>query len=250
MYTEASEPLYTKPVQRIPHQAQARSAKSQYLSKLADMKARRCPTTSSSPYSRFNNNPLTSTSNHHPSSSTPSSFSSASLPFLAESPFLKMSRGDQPHIEAESYEYNSDHEESPSDPLNPSAQSTSSGGSNGYDGQSRLGGQNGQNGQRAFVSRSHYHLPPGERLRGVANRIIFSRYYILFYFVMMCLSLGTVVISLVATRKYTNLPLSRLESVEEGSTGERERVHDGTGRVVIRQRNRTAGWLFVHSPVL
>ncbi|KAK4686838.1 hypothetical protein P7C73_g3280, partial [Tremellales sp. Uapishka_1] len=50
-------------------------------------------------------------------------------------------------------------------------------------------------------SRSPYHLPASEQLRGVANRIIFSRYYILFYFVMMSLSLTTVVISLIATHK-------------------------------------------------
>ena len=54
----------------------------------------------------------------------------------------------------------------------------------------------------ARSSRSHYHLPPGEQLRGVANRIIFSRYYVLFYFVMMCLSLATVGLSLVATREW------------------------------------------------
>lgn len=46
---------------------------------------------------------------------------------------------------------------------------------------------------------SPYHLPPGEQLRGLANRIIFSRYYILFYFIMMSLSLTTVILSLVAT---------------------------------------------------
>jgi len=51
-------------------------------------------------------------------------------------------------------------------------------------------------------SRSPYHLPASEQLRGVANRIIFSRYYILFYFVMMCLSLTTVVLSLIATRMF------------------------------------------------
>ncbi len=50
-------------------------------------------------------------------------------------------------------------------------------------------------------SRSPYHLPASEQLRGVANRIIFSRYYILFYFVMMALSLTTVVLSLMATRR-------------------------------------------------
>ena len=51
------------------------------------------------------------------------------------------------------------------------------------------------------TSRSPYHLPASEQLRGVANRIIFSRYYILFYFVMMSLSLTTVVLSLIATRE-------------------------------------------------
>ena len=49
-------------------------------------------------------------------------------------------------------------------------------------------------------SRSPYHLPRSEQLRGVANRIIFSRYYILYYAVMMGLSLTTVVLSLIATR--------------------------------------------------
>ncbi|KAK1921429.1 hypothetical protein DB88DRAFT_513455 [Papiliotrema laurentii] len=64
------------------------------------------------------------------------------------------------------------------------------------------GGSTGNGGPpRHFTSRSHYHVSHGERLRGVANRIIFSRYYVLFYFVMMCLSLGTVVLSLVATHK-------------------------------------------------
>lgn len=53
----------------------------------------------------------------------------------------------------------------------------------------------------AGPSRSPYHLPASEQLRGVANRIIFSRYYILFYFVMMSLSLTTVVLSLIATSK-------------------------------------------------
>ena len=48
-------------------------------------------------------------------------------------------------------------------------------------------------------SLSPYRLPASEQLRGVANRIIFSRYYILFYFVMMTLSLTTVILSLIAT---------------------------------------------------
>lgn len=50
-------------------------------------------------------------------------------------------------------------------------------------------------------TRSPYRLPASEQLRGVANRIIFSRYYILFYFVMMTLSMATVVLSLIATSK-------------------------------------------------
>jgi hypothetical protein len=54
---------------------------------------------------------------------------------------------------------------------------------------------------QTFAARSHYHLSTPEQLKGVANRIIFSRYYVIFYFVMMCLSLGTVVLSLVATRE-------------------------------------------------
>lgn len=53
---------------------------------------------------------------------------------------------------------------------------------------------------------SQYHLPPSEQLRGVANRIIFSRYYILFYFIMMSLSLTTVVLSLVATSTFNVEP--------------------------------------------
>jgi hypothetical protein len=53
--------------------------------------------------------------------------------------------------------------------------------------------------QQAF--KSQYTIQTSERLKGVANRIIFSRYYILFYFIMMSLSLTTVVMSLMATRK-------------------------------------------------
>ncbi|WVQ85152.1 hypothetical protein IAT38_007317 [Cryptococcus sp. DSM 104549] len=53
----------------------------------------------------------------------------------------------------------------------------------------------------AMPSRSQYHLPASEQLRGVANRIIFSRYYILFYGAMMGLSLATLVLSLIATHK-------------------------------------------------
>lgn len=54
---------------------------------------------------------------------------------------------------------------------------------------------------QTFTARSHYQLSTPEQLKGVANRIIFSRYYVVFYFVMMCLSLGTVVLSLIATRE-------------------------------------------------
>ena len=53
--------------------------------------------------------------------------------------------------------------------------------------------------QQAF--KSQYTIQTSERLKGVANRIIFSRYYILFYFIMMSLSLTTVVMSLMATRE-------------------------------------------------
>lgn len=56
--------------------------------------------------------------------------------------------------------------------------------------------------------RSQYQLPASEQLRGVANRIIFSRYYLLFYLVMMALSLATVVLSLIATSAFLHtLPL-------------------------------------------
>ena len=50
-------------------------------------------------------------------------------------------------------------------------------------------------------TRSQYQIRSAEKFKGVANRIIFSRYYILFYFVMMSLSLTTVVLSLRATRE-------------------------------------------------
>lgn len=50
-------------------------------------------------------------------------------------------------------------------------------------------------------ARSQYQVPRSEQLRGVANRIIFSRYYILFYAIMFGLSTGTVVLSLIATRE-------------------------------------------------
>ncbi|ODN75541.1 hypothetical protein L202_06667 [Cryptococcus amylolentus CBS 6039] len=56
-------------------------------------------------------------------------------------------------------------------------------------------------GPTAVPSRSPYHLPRSEQLRGVANRILFSRYYILFYGAMMGLSLATLVLSLIATHK-------------------------------------------------
>jgi hypothetical protein len=45
-------------------------------------------------------------------------------------------------------------------------------------------------------SRSPYRMSTSERMRGVANRIMFSRYYIIFYLVMTGLSLGTVILSL------------------------------------------------------
>ena len=38
-----------------------------------------------------------------------------------------------------------------------------------------------QHGTTTTSSRSPYHLPASEQLRGVANRIIFSRYYIFYY---------------------------------------------------------------------
>lgn len=59
-----------------------------------------------------------------------------------------------------------------------------------------------QDTSRPVPSRSPYHLPASEQLQGVANRIIFSRYYILFYGAMMALSLATLVLSLVATRTF------------------------------------------------
>jgi hypothetical protein len=49
---------------------------------------------------------------------------------------------------------------------------------------------------RQTTFKSPYHLPTSERLRGVANRIMFSRYYIIFYLAMTGLSLGTVILSL------------------------------------------------------
>ncbi|ORY30823.1 hypothetical protein BCR39DRAFT_494399 [Naematelia encephala] len=55
---------------------------------------------------------------------------------------------------------------------------------------------------------SMYHLPPSEQLRGVANRIIFSRYYILFYLVMFGLGVGTVVLSLIATHNKSCPPVA------------------------------------------
>jgi hypothetical protein len=72
-------------------------------------------------------------------------------------------------------------------------------------------GSSGSGGQSFQPTRSPYHLPTSEKLRGVANRIIFSRYYVLFYFVMMSLSMVTVVMSLMATSEfsfwYTSPPL-------------------------------------------
>lgn len=53
-----------------------------------------------------------------------------------------------------------------------------------------------------MATASQYRLQRGERLKGVANRIIFSRYYVLFYGVMMVLSLATVVLSLMARSEY------------------------------------------------
>lgn len=50
--------------------------------------------------------------------------------------------------------------------------------------------------ERQTTFKSPYHLPTSERLRGVANRIMFSRYYIIFYLAMTGLSLGTVILSL------------------------------------------------------
>ncbi|WVW81471.1 hypothetical protein I302_103465 [Kwoniella bestiolae CBS 10118] len=58
---------------------------------------------------------------------------------------------------------------------------------------------NNQSNSMPSSTRSQYHLPASEQLRGVANRIIFSRYYILFYGAMMGLSFATLVISLIAT---------------------------------------------------
>lgn len=57
----------------------------------------------------------------------------------------------------------------------------------------------------SMATASQYRLQRGERLRGVANRIIFSRYYVLFYGVMMVLSLATVVLSLMARGKSYSL---------------------------------------------
>jgi hypothetical protein len=46
------------------------------------------------------------------------------------------------------------------------------------------------------TTRSPYRLTTSERARGLANRILFSRYYIIFYLVMTGLSLATVILSL------------------------------------------------------
>ena len=88
--------------------------------------------------------------------------------------------------QAEEYEYASDEETRAGQ--RPGQRSASS---NPY---ARTGGS-------ATPTSTQYALPTGEKLRGLANRIIFSRYYVLFYFLMMCLSTGTVIISLVATRE-------------------------------------------------
>ena len=53
-----------------------------------------------------------------------------------------------------------------------------------------------------IATTSQYRIRPSEKFRGVANRIIFSRYYIGFYFIMMSLSLTTVILSLKATRVF------------------------------------------------
>lgn len=60
------------------------------------------------------------------------------------------------------------------------------------------GGSGASMGMNSMATASQYRLQRGERLKGVANRIIFSRYYVLFYGVMMVLSLATVVLSLMA----------------------------------------------------
>ena len=66
--------------------------------------------------------------------------------------------------------------------------------------------------QQAF--KSQYTIQTSERLKGVANRIIFSRYYILFYFIMMSLSLTTVVMSLMATRESPCLVTELIEQTK------------------------------------
>lgn len=68
--------------------------------------------------------------------------------------------------------------------------------------------------QQAF--KSQYTIQTSERLKGVANRIIFSRYYILFYFIMMSLSLTTVVMSLMATRKSLVYMICIADGVDKG----------------------------------
>ncbi|ORX34909.1 hypothetical protein BD324DRAFT_633144 [Kockovaella imperatae] len=68
-------------------------------------------------------------------------------------------------------------------------------------------GQNGGSG--GFQpTRSQYQIQPAEKFKGVANRIIYSRYYIGFYFIMMSLSLTTVVLSLRATHQRECPPVS------------------------------------------
>jgi hypothetical protein len=54
-------------------------------------------------------------------------------------------------------------------------------------------------------SRSPYRMTTSERMRGVANRIMFSRYYIIFYLVMTGLSLGTVILSLLEGQYFSTV---------------------------------------------
>jgi hypothetical protein len=80
------------------------------------------------------------------------------------------------NLTADDFEYRSDEDETPTDTIRPTRPAPQ-------------------------TFKSQYTIQTSERLKGVANRIIFSRYYILFYFIMMSLSLTTVVLSLMATRK-------------------------------------------------
>jgi hypothetical protein len=86
--------------------------------------------------------------------------------------------------------------------------------------------------------KSQYTIQTSERLKGVANRIIFSRYYILFYFIMMSLSLTTVVLSLMATRKSTCRSLragsdqfrqGRVPTFRLACVGDHHQWDDGSG---------------------